>query len=77
MLKECDEVGPSYCLKVKYEELVLHPKSQMERILKYLQLPWTDRVLHHEQFINIPGGVSLSKYAEYPFIAMIVLYEIC
>jgi len=61
MLHECDELGPSRCLKVKYEDLVLHPRSQMEIILKYLELPWMEDVLHHEQYINKPGGVSLSK----------------
>lgn len=61
MLKECEELGPDKCLKVKYEDLVLHPKPEMEKILKYLGLPWMDEVLHHEQYINKPGGVSLSK----------------
>ncbi|ODN04928.1 Protein-tyrosine sulfotransferase [Orchesella cincta] len=54
MLKECEELGPDKCLKVKYENLVLHPKSEMEKILKYLGLPWMDDVLHHEQFITSP-----------------------
>jgi protein-tyrosine sulfotransferase len=61
MLRECDELGEERCLKVKYEDLLLHPKPQMERILKYLDLPWESAVLHHEQYVNKPGGVSLSK----------------
>lgn len=44
-----------------YEQLVLHPQKSLEKILKYLDLPWNDAVLHHEQFINKPNGISLSK----------------
>jgi protein-tyrosine sulfotransferase len=61
MLRECDELGPDRCLKVKYEDLVLHPRKEMQRILNYLDLSWTEEVMHHEQYINKPGGVSLSK----------------
>lgn len=61
MLRECEDLGPDRCLKVKYEDLVLHPRSQMETILNYLGLPWTEDVMHHERYINKPGGVSLSK----------------
>lgn len=74
MLKQCDELGPNKCLKVKYENLVLHPKSEMEKILRYLDLPWMDKVLHHEQYINKPGGVSLSKYFFF-FTAHSTTYE--
>jgi protein-tyrosine sulfotransferase len=33
----------------------------MKTILDYLELPWSEEVMHHENFINKPGGVSLSK----------------
>jgi hypothetical protein len=33
----------------------------MTKILKFLELEWTDDVLHHEQLINKPHGISLSK----------------
>ena len=61
MLRECNELGPERCLKVKYEDLVLHPRTQMTKILNYLGLPWSEDVMHHENYINKPGGVSLSK----------------
>lgn len=48
-------------LKVYYEQLVLHPEEWMRKILKFLDVPWNDSVLHHEEFINKPNGVSLSK----------------
>ena len=61
MHKQCLQLGPEWCLRVPYEQLVLHPKEWMERVLRFLDIPWNDTVLHHEQAINKPGGVSLSK----------------
>jgi protein-tyrosine sulfotransferase len=50
------------CLPVQYEQLVLHPRSTMERILAYLDLPWEESVMHHDQYINQEGdrGVRVS-----------------
>ena len=35
--------------------LVLHPEKWLRKILGFLDLPWTDQVLHHEQQINKKG----------------------
>ena len=61
MVKQCLDLGPQWCLRVPYEQLVLHPRAWMQRVLRFLDIPWNDTVLHHEQAINKPGGVSLSK----------------
>ena len=42
-----------------YEELVLHPKEVLQSLLKWLDVPWNDTVLHHEQYIG--KEISLSK----------------
>ena len=47
--------------QVPYEQLVLHPRQWMEKILSFLDLPWTEAVMHHEEQINKPHGISLSK----------------
>lgn len=60
MLNECDLVGPN-CLKVRYESLVLRPREQLQRILNFLDLPWSENVMHHEEFVDKPGGIYLSK----------------
>lgn len=60
MYAQCQAVSPR-CLMVPYEQLVLKPKPWMEKILQFLDIPWNASVLHHEEFINKPGGVSLSK----------------
>lgn len=61
MYAQCMEVGRDKCLPVYYEQLVLHPQRSLRRILDFLGIPWSDTVLHHEDLIGKPGGVSLSK----------------
>ncbi|XP_060529517.1 protein-tyrosine sulfotransferase [Cylas formicarius] len=59
MNNQCKELGLNKCLRVPYEQLVLHPKEWMQKVLKFLDIPWNESVLHHEDFIN--NGISLSK----------------
>jgi hypothetical protein len=48
--------------QIHYERLVLTPESEMRRILAFLDLPWSDDVLHHEQFVG-SNELRLSPYA--------------
>jgi protein-tyrosine sulfotransferase len=73
MYNECQSVGPRRCMMVHYEQLVLHPRVWLEKILQFLDVPWDDVVLHHEQLINQPGGISLSKYCT----SMCYLFSLC
>ncbi|XP_042090693.2 protein-tyrosine sulfotransferase 2 isoform X5 [Ovis aries] len=61
MYAQCMEVGKDKCLPVYYEQLVLHPRRSLKVILDFLGIAWSDAVLHHEDLIGKPGGVSLSK----------------
>ncbi|XP_035436301.1 protein-tyrosine sulfotransferase isoform X1 [Spodoptera frugiperda] len=61
MYQQCKSMGADKCLMVRYEALVLRPAATMRRVLDFLQLPWHDAVLHHEQYINQPNGVALSN----------------
>lgn len=61
MYEQCKSLGPKVCHPVYYEQLVLHPELTLRGILKFLNLPWNETVLHHEQFINKPDGIELSK----------------
>ncbi|XP_028857631.1 protein-tyrosine sulfotransferase 1 isoform X1 [Denticeps clupeoides] len=60
MYTQCLEVADK-CLPVHYEQLVLHPEKWMRTLLKFLNIPWNEAVLHHEELIGKAGGVSLSK----------------
>lgn len=61
MYSQCLQVGADRCMPVYYEQLVLHPELWMRRIIKFLDIPWNSSVLHHEDFIDKPGGISVSK----------------
>ena len=61
MNDQCDDLGPDYCMRVYYEQLILHPRTWLTKILKFLNLPWTETVMHHEQQIGKAHGISLSK----------------
>uniref|UniRef100_A0A8V5GKA0 Protein-tyrosine sulfotransferase n=1 Tax=Melopsittacus undulatus TaxID=13146 RepID=A0A8V5GKA0_MELUD len=65
MYSQCLEIGRSRCLPVYYEQLVLHPEQSMHTIMKFLDISWSDTVLHHEELIGKPGGVSLSKWVSW------------
>ncbi|CAF0771740.1 unnamed protein product [Adineta steineri] len=59
MVNQCTEIGKDKCLMVYYEQLVLQPKKTIADILKYLNLPWVESVLHHEELVG--KKISLSK----------------
>jgi protein-tyrosine sulfotransferase len=61
MFVQCELLGKERCLKVNYEKLVLEPKETMVKILDFLELPWNENVLHHEDFINKTHGIALSQ----------------
>jgi len=61
MNDQCTDLGSDYCLRVYYEQLVLHPREWLTKILKFLELPWTEEVMHHEKQINKAHGISISK----------------
>jgi protein-tyrosine sulfotransferase len=59
MYDQCREVGTERCMMVYYEQLVLHPEQEMRKILTYLNLPWDENVLKHEELVG--KKVSVSK----------------
>uniref|UniRef100_A0A914BZH6 Protein-tyrosine sulfotransferase n=1 Tax=Acrobeloides nanus TaxID=290746 RepID=A0A914BZH6_9BILA len=59
MYDQCNQVGPTKCIMVYYEQLVLHPEAEMKRLLNFLDIPWNSSVLHHEAVIG--KEISLSK----------------
>jgi len=61
MYNQCVAVGEQKCMPVFYEKLVLQPSAYVRKILDFLDIPFNESVLHHQDFINKPGGISLSK----------------
>jgi len=58
MYTQCMEVGNQVCLAVHYEQLVLQPIAETKRIFKFLEIPFDEAVLHHEQHMS---NISLSR----------------
>lgn len=61
MYQQCRALGEARCLLVRYEALVLRPEATLRAVLAFLDLPWSEAVLHHERYINQPHGVALSQ----------------
>ena len=59
MWANCESIGPEFCLKVYFENLVSDPKQELRKVLNFVAVPWHDNVLHHQLFIN--SKVSLSR----------------
>jgi protein-tyrosine sulfotransferase len=61
MFVQCELLGPDKCMMVHYEKLVLFPEEMSRKILEFLDIPWSENVLHHEDFVNKTDGIKLSK----------------
>ena len=51
-LENCIKVGSTNCLQVRYEDLVLQPEMTIRKIIKFLNLKWTDKFLNHQDYIG-------------------------
>ncbi|CEF68217.1 Sulfotransferase domain and P-loop containing nucleoside triphosphate hydrolase domain-containing protein [Strongyloides ratti] len=52
MVLECTYLGKHSCLMVHYERLVLFPREELMRIVKFLDISWEENLLHHEELIG-------------------------
>jgi protein-tyrosine sulfotransferase len=59
MYAQCIQLGKSICLPVYYEQLVLHPESEMRKILDFLEIDWNEAVINHEKYFG--NEISVSK----------------
>lgn len=53
--------APDACLPVWYEQLVLHPEENLRKIAKFLGIPWSDRMLNHEDYVKKMSISSVEK----------------
>merc|ERR1711973_862173 len=45
MRDSCKRVGRDYCLEVRYENLILHPRTSLQKIGDFLDLPWHENMM--------------------------------
>lgn len=57
MIAQCQ--SSSRCLIQKYENLVLKPVKETRKIFDFLNIPWDEKVLHHEKHIS---GIKMSSW---------------
>lgn len=50
--KQCMETGTSYCKIIYYNKLVNEPKQEIEEMVKFLNLSWTDKFLNHQKYLR-------------------------
>ena len=62
---QCNELGNSSCLLVKYEELVLDLNKTMRQVVEFLNVTWTDNFLNHESFIGNKVKVSDTEWSSH------------
>jgi len=66
--RQCDNVGQEFCLIVKYEDLCLHPKSTLERVIQFLNENWSDKLLNHQNFIGSDIIVSKTEWSSHQIV---------
>jgi len=59
MWEQCKKLGPTVCMPVHYEHLVLEKETVLRAIAQFLNLEWTDALVHHEEHIG--SDISLSS----------------
>jgi hypothetical protein len=45
-------LGPQRYVELRYEELVTDPKGTMKGLLEFVDEPWDDAVLHHDDYLH-------------------------
>ena len=55
----CISIGSRYCLRVRYEDLVLHPEKTIRNVMLFLGEDWTNDLLKHQEHVG--GKISISK----------------
>ncbi len=57
--KLCIKIGPNYCLRVKYENLILHSEKTLREIIQFLNESWSDEML--KNLNHIGSNISNSE----------------
>lgn len=62
MLEQCDSIGSGKCLRVYYEKLVTNPKPELERLMRFLNIPLHEDMLRHHLIMkNNTSKISTSR----------------
>jgi hypothetical protein len=56
------ELFPTNCHAIAYEELVLDPEGTLRALIRFLGLPWEDRMLDHRRSAKSRGLIVTPSY---------------
>ncbi|VDM47353.1 unnamed protein product [Toxocara canis] len=63
-LQACISLSVCVCaFKVHYERLVLDSRTEMRKILQFIDVEWSEDVLHHEKFVEKYVKLSPGEYS--------------
>jgi protein-tyrosine sulfotransferase len=60
---ECAEMGSSYCITIRYEDLVTNAPLVLRRVVRFLNETWTDELLQHEKYFGSQIKVSKLEWS--------------
>ena len=58
------EVLSLHLLRVRYEDLLDNSEETLRRVLDFLGVPWSDRVLRHPEHVAGRGNIKSASYAQ-------------
>lgn len=58
------EALPLNCHQVRYEELLDDAEASLRKVLTFLDMPWSDRVLQHVEHVVGRGNIQSASYAQ-------------
>jgi hypothetical protein len=61
--KNCELIGESRCMIVKYESLILQPNNTIRRVAEFLDLKWTDDFLQHDKHVGEKIRISETEWS--------------
>ncbi|CAH8499192.1 unnamed protein product [Schistosoma intercalatum] len=71
MIEDCQHIGIHRCMTVRYECLVIKPKREIQKILNFLDLPWDEKLLNHEKYVNETSMINKYEASSVQFVKAI------
>ncbi len=67
LMRDKEKISPDRILEVKYEDLILDPKTQLQKICNFLAIPYSDQLLEYDEiykksFEKLSSEYDISSY---------------
>jgi protein-tyrosine sulfotransferase len=73
-ITDCEKIGPNHCLRIKYEDLVLHPEKTLRNMIEFLDISWTDEFLNHQNHIGDDIQISKTEWSSHQIVNYFCVY---